>query len=328
MNDTPLKAESEPFPVGKDEAAQRRNAALLDDYEYDKYITSITGYTGQDLQRVEFVRYADAVRTRVGPRGNYKARFTRLQDGALLIAVCRQDPDSNDADTKGPFQIYVYRSTDDGLTWTEIDKPGICGKEPSLTTLPDGAVLMTAQNADFSLDASQRGMYCARSEDGGDTWQCQAIQGARYPRNVIVEDDGSLLFFRPAGEPDWNLSACRSADGGRTWRFETGAVAWHDADRGLFDEVSAIRLDDGALLAALRREVPRCTGEGFEDTMITRSEDDAKTWSPPVRMTNNAEVHVHLMKLADGRILATYSNYHLPYASCQLAYNSRGMPHS
>ena len=32
-------------------------------------------------------------------------------------------------------------------------------------------------------------------------------------------------------------------------------------------------------------------------------------------MVNTAEVHVYLTKLADGRILATHSTYHLPYGA-------------
>jgi len=324
MSENELKAAGEPFPVGKSEAAQKRNAALLTGYDYSKYPTSITGYTGQDLQRVAVVRFEDAVRTRVGPRGNYKAGFTRLDDGKLLIAVCRQNPDPSAPSGKGPFQIYVYESTDDGLTWREIAEPGMCGKEPALVALPDGAVLMTAQNADLSRDASQRGMYCARSEDSGKTWNVSEVEGARYPRSVIVEKDGSLLFMRPAGAPDWNLQLVRSDDGARSWTFSEGSVPWRDADRGSFDEISAIRLDDGTILAALRREIPGCKGEGFEDTMITRSEDDGKTWSKPDRFTNTAEVHVFLTKLADGRILATYSNYHLPYASCAMLSSDGG----
>ena len=324
MASSPETHAGEPFPVGKTMADQERNAALLTGYDYSKYPAGITGYTGQDLQRVMLVRWAEACRTRVGPRGNYKAGFTRLPDGKLLIAVCRQNPDPKSPSGKGPFRIYVYESTDEGLSWTEIAEPGMCGKEPSITTLPDGAVLMTAQNADFTGDASQRGMYCARSEDAGKTWQVAQIEGARYPRNVIVEKDGSLLFMRPTGAPDWDLQLVRSTDGGRTWGFSVGKVLWRDADRGLFDEVSAIRLDDGTVLAALRREIPGCQGEGFEDTMITRSEDDGKTWSPPDRLTNTAEVHVYLTKLADGRILATYSNYHLPYGSCVITSSDGG----
>lgn len=324
MSESKIKAEGEPFPVGKTTDAQERNAALLAGYDYSKYNTSITGFTGQDLQRVARVHYEDAVRTRVGPRGNYKAGFARLADGKLLIAVCRQNPDPSDPTGKGPFRIYVYRSTDEGLTWKEIAEPGMCGKEPSLAVLPDGAVLMTAQNSDFSLDVSERGMYCARSGNGGTTWEVFQVEGAKYPRSVIVESDGSLLFMRPTGPPDWNLTLCRSDDGGRTWRFSQSKVPWRDGDRGLFDEVTAIRLDDGTILAALRREIPGCEGEGFEDTMVTRSEDDGKTWSTPEQLTSTAEVHVFLTELSDGRILATYSNYHLPYSSCAIVSSDGG----
>jgi len=135
---------------------------------------------------------------------------------------------------------------------------------------------------------------------------------------VLVDRDGSLLFLRPAGTPEGALQCCRSTDGGRTWSFSVGEVAWEERDRGRFDEVSVVRLDDGTLVAALRREIPGCTGEGFEDTMITRSRDDGQTWSKPERLTNTAEVHAYLTKLSDGRLLTTYSNYHLPYASCAI----------
>ena len=315
MTDEATKAAGEPFPVGKDAEAQRRNAKLLSGYDYSKYPTSITGYTGQDLQRVAAVRYHDAVRTRIGPRGNYKAGFARLGDGKLLAAVCRAAPHPKDT-AKTVHHMYVYESLDTGLTWTEICEPGMFGKEPSLTALPDGSVLMTAQNSDFMLDESQRGMYLARSEDGGRTWDDGTLPGARYPRNVVVEENGSLLLLRPT--PEWNLQLCRSEDAGRNWSFSEGAVDWDEKDKNLFDEVSCVRLPDGRLLAALRREIPNCQGEGFEDTMSTHSADNGRTWSRPVRMVNTAEVHVYLTRLSDGRILATYSNYHLPYSSCAI----------
>ena len=167
-------------------------------------------------------------------------------------------------------------------------------------------------------------MYCARSDDGGQTWEVDQVEGARYPRNVVVEEDGTVLFLMTTGAPAWNLQLCRSADGGRSWEFSGGEVAWREEDRCLIDEVSAIRLDDGTILAALRREIPGCSGEGFEDTMVTRSTDDGRTWTTPERLTNTAEVHVYLTKLSDGRILATYSNYHVPYASCAIVSTDDG----
>jgi len=282
-----------------------------DDFDYAKYPSAITGYTGQNRQRIAFLRYEKATRTRVGPRGNYKAGLARLADGKLVLAVCRNEPGEKDP-TKRAFQIYVYESTDVGLSWREIAKPVIVGKEPALAALPDGAVLLTAQDADFTA-GSKRSTYIARSEDGGRTWEIRRPDFDKYPRNILIEDDGSLLFMGSTGWPDWDLRVFRSTDGGRTWTESLGKVSWDAKDKDLFDEVSVVRLDNGALVASLRREIPGMRGEGFEDTVITRSADNGKTWSTPVRMTGTAEVHVYLTKLSDGRLLATHSNYHLPY---------------
>ena len=318
MSQNEMKDMQEPYPVGDTTADQQRNAALLSDYDYGKYPAGITGYTGQNLQRIMTVSFSEAIRTRVGPRGNYKAGFTRLSDGTLLVAVCTRAG----GDKNAPFRVDVFDSKDEMLSWRKVTETKIIGKEPSLATLPDGTVVMTAQYADFSADAAGRGMYVARSSDGGETWDVQQVPGPRYPRNVIVEDDGSLLFFRPTS--DLSLQACRSNDGGRTWRFTEGAVDWRESDRNTFDEVSAIRLGDGTLLAALRHEIAGCQGEGFEDTLSSRSTDDGQSWSTPVRMVNTAEVHVFLTQLSDGRILASYSNYHLPYGACAIVSGDGG----
>ena len=299
-------------PVGKTKEAQERNAELLSGYDYSKYATALTGYTGQDLQRVGFVRWEYAIRTRVGPRGNYKAGMTRLPDGRLVLAVCRSNNDPEPA--KRHFDIFVYESKNQGLYWEEIGESALLGKEPSLTSLPDGSLVLTAQKGYFGPGAKQDEIPISRSQDGGRTWETTMLPGADYPRNLIVEPDGSLLMVRGFGwgRDNHNLQLCRSQDGSRTWEVSEGLVAW---DYTQFGEVSAIRLQDGRLLAALRRQVPGTTGEGFEDTVITESLDNGAHWAKPWQMTNNAEVHVHLTELNDGRILATYSNYHLPWGT-------------
>jgi hypothetical protein len=74
-------------PIRKTKADQQRNAALLAGYDYGKYATSLTGYTRQDRQRIAVVQYQHAVRTRVGDRGNHKARMAQLPDGKLVLAT-------------------------------------------------------------------------------------------------------------------------------------------------------------------------------------------------------------------------------------------------
>ena len=184
--------------------------------------------------------------------------------------------------TKKRFLIHVYQSADQGLTWEEINETLLFGKEPSLTAMPDGMLVMSAQKGYFGPGSEYKeAINMARSTDGGRTWELYDLPGADYPRNMIVERDGSLLFVR-AVKSDWsdsgdgsqNLQLCRSKDG-KTWQFSEGAVDWSYA---AFGEVSAIRLQDGRLLAALRRQIPKTKGEGFEDTVITESSDDGKTW--------------------------------------------------
>ncbi|NLG28016.1 MAG: exo-alpha-sialidase, partial [Chloroflexi bacterium] len=267
-------------PVGPTPEAQRRNAALLAEYAYDKYVSALTGYTGQDLQRIAAVRWQEAVRTRVGPRGNYKAGMTQLPDGRLMLASCRQYP--NDEPGKAFFGIQAYTSEDVGLTWQALEHTPLFGKEPALTALPDGTLVMTAQRLDQGPSAVNDTIYVARSEDGGRTWEVREQPGTDYPRRILVEPDGSLLYIRALHE-DWansgkgcpHLELLRSADGGGTWRSTEGHVDW---DYQAFGEVCALRLRDGRLLAALRRQMPGTEGEGFEDTVLTESTDDGRTW--------------------------------------------------
>jgi hypothetical protein len=106
---------------------------------------SLTGYTGQDLQRIAFVRWQDAIRVRVGPRGNYKAGMAQMADGRLIAAVCRDN--ARPEPTQRYFDIFLYESTDLGLSWRAMEHTPLLGKEPSLTALPDGALLFTRKTA-------------------------------------------------------------------------------------------------------------------------------------------------------------------------------------
>ena len=117
------------------------------------------------------------------------------------------------------------------------------------------------------------------------------------------------------------MQLARSKDSGKTWQFSEGIVDW---DYPGFGEVSAIRLKNGHYLAALRRQIPGTKHEGFEDTVLTESRDAGKHWSRPRKMTANAEVHVYLTELRDGRLLATYSNYHLPWGSFAIVSKDNG----
>ena len=167
------------MPVGKTKEAQERNAKLLSDYDYGKYWTALTGFTGQDRQCIRSTRRLDAVRTRVGSRGHFKGTMTQLSGGKLVIAVATRQ--------KHLDPVYVYESSDVGLTWQEIAQilPGEdSSREMSLTALPDDSLLLTAQSA-VGVERGSRLPLC-RSTDDGRTWEADSIDG----------DDDRLFFPR------------------------------------------------------------------------------------------------------------------------------------
>ena len=297
-----------------------RNTALLSGYDYDKSAGGITGYAGQDLQRITRLdRSLTAIRTRVGERGNYKGAVTLVENDALALVVCREK--EHDL-----FHLIAYRSTDLGLTWDEVGDTGLRGKEPALMVAADGALLMTAQHGDFRAGAPGYAALIARSTDGGCTWSEADRPIGDYPRNVLVDTDGSLLFLSASGSDDQILT-CRSHDHGVTWDAATSTIPWSGNLRAEIAEISVLRRRDGRLLAALRHDLPQSQapnlpesqrGHGFADTLLTESDDDGATWSTPVRLTEIGEVHTHLLQLRDGRLLATYVNYHLPFGVCAM----------
>ncbi len=254
--------------------------------------------------------------------------MAQLPNGKLVVVTSRREPGYHKDINKQFFTMYAYESADLGLTWQAIGDHPVLRKDGTiplramefcLATLPDGSLVMIAHKADWTpgtkADAVDN-LHVARSSDGGRTWEFGTLPGlpsGDHPRNIMVEPDGSLLTIRPSyllRKPTSNLQICRSKDGGETWQFSVGIVP---REYTYFGEVSTVRLPDGRLLAALRCQIPGTAGQDFADTLLTESSDNGQHWSKPRRMTNTAEVHVYLTKLRDGRILATYANYHLPW---------------
>ncbi len=301
--------------VGPTREAAARNAQLLTDYDYEQYVSSLTGFSGQDRQRIFYHGFKPALRVRIGSRRNFKPAMACLPSGKLVIATFRfllKSFGSGPAHQK--YEVRLYESRDKGVTWKRIEDTNLslCIKEPSLVALPDGALILTGEDPVHQYGPGDGKAPVCRSEDEGRTWETVMVPGKSHVRNIIVEADGSLLIVRnfKYGGDNPNLQLCRSVDRGATWQFSEGTVDWNYTH---FGEVCPIRLRDGRLMAALRRQIPGTHGEGFQTTVITESEDDGKTWTKPRQMTAAAEVHVFLTELNDGRILATYTNYHLPF---------------
>ena len=288
-----------------------------DDFDYPQYPANITGYVGQNLQRIAVVRWEKADRRRIGPRGNYKPGFTRLPNGKLVAAVCRPAPGYRDGSENRFWLIFVYESGDLGQSWKEINQTPLFGKEPALVATRKGTLVLSGQKGDYRPDAARGGAYFFRSTDGGANWRKIDVDDGKfpypYPRNIIEDKDGSLIYLRARGA---DITLCRSTDDGETWTFSPGTVDWDpegENHAGRFAEIGIARLPDGRLLASLRVEFPRTIGHSFEGTYVTTSGDQGKSWSRPQYISNAGEVQAYPTVLADGRVLLTYTHYHHPF---------------
>jgi photosystem II stability/assembly factor-like uncharacterized protein len=136
----------------------------------------------------------------------------------------------------------IYRSADDGATWTMI------GHEPITT-------YRIVETSDGVLFAGAQGSVVLRSDDGGHTWQiCKPAH------------DGSKMYCLAIDR----LDRLYLGSGARLLRSHDGGRSWPEVGEGL-DGVTTYGLvhrASGALIAA--------TSSG-----IYRSVDDAASWSQP-----------------------------------------------
>ena len=178
----------------------------------------------------------------------------------------------------GSYRVATFRSTD-GLTTLEADSATVL--------VPDGPT---------------------REPEPGE-WYGLFVFG-----NIVVLPDGSWLMsmygnFEQDTIVPWDRSAAaetsamqrsfvvRSTDEGRTWNHRATIAAPRRGDpvgEG-FVEPTIARLPDGRLLAVLR------TGH-HHPAYASWSDDDGRTWSPPVYTGLDRACDPTLLVLADGRV--------------------------
>jgi hypothetical protein len=285
-------------------------------YLWAKYHNPGTGFTG-DLQRISHWKKSSTKRVQLPDR--YKGAMGRFPSGELVVASYVEAK---------PRHSRIYRSADNGATWTKVDGTGatLLGKEPSIVCLNDNKTVLLKTQIVGQPPYSP--LY--RSADGGATWS-EIDYGQRslsYPRNLIQFSDGSIAMFNSNGnyaeaEGAENTKAwrIRSFDGGLTWpeRKEVSGV-W-ERPRPFFTEATFLAISDTHLLAAARvngDQVHSVTGEippmglGHHNAEINQkmafieSTDGGLSWSRERFVFAFGDVQAKFLQLADGRILCTY----------------------
>ena len=179
----------------------------------------------------------------------------------------------------------VWRSTDGGATWTEVNVSSPGWRERSLhsaVALPDGHIVLMGGTLSYRYGSiSVNDVW--RSTDEGATWtEMNASAGwtPRYEQSAVALPDGSIVLM---GGNDGNgvtggvrSDVWRSTDEGATWTEMNASARW--AERALHTSVA---LPDGSIVlmggSGPGEEWDPGTAGLYNDTW--RSTDRGATWT-------------------------------------------------
>lgn len=244
------------------------------------------------------------------PAGSAEPRFPdaiRLADGAILLAYHYADGHTN-----ANGVVRMVRSTDNGRTWsapvTVAQTNGADNRDPKLSVLRDGTVLLTVFRTDWSTrPESNLGTFVYRSSDGGlsfpEVTRIDSAQPGAWHHGPALElPNGDIL------QPlyGWGARIARSTDGGQTFPAENEITVVADDARYSNGEPNIVRLPSGELVMLIRRH-DNVLGIESPSTLV-RSIDDGRTWTAP-EQTGLPTSSAHLLVADDGSVLLTFGNY-------------------
>ncbi|MFH0245147.1 cellulose binding domain-containing protein [Streptomyces sp. HK10] len=202
------------------------------------------------------------------------------------------DPNDNHVLYLGaPSGHGLWRSTDSGATWSEVESfpnPGTYVPDPdsdnSYLTDRVGVVWVTFDERTGSAGSRTRTVYAGvadkeesvyRSTDGGATWEAVPGQPTGYlPHKGVLDTDSGHLYIATS-----DTGGPYDGEKGQVWRYDTGSGEWRDvspvpeADTYFgYSGLTVDRQDPGTVMV---------TGYSswWPDTQIFRSTDSGETWT-------------------------------------------------
>ena len=129
-------------------------------------------------------------------------------------------------DDSGGSKNDVWRSTDNGVTWVEMNaSAGWSARERHTSVaMPDGSIVLMGG---YTGSASKNDTW--RSTDNGATWTLvNASSGwtARYRHSSVAMPDGSIVLDGGLGQRYYRNDTWRSTDNGVTWAEMNASAGW------------------------------------------------------------------------------------------------------
>ena len=231
-------------------------------------------------------------------------------------------------------EYVALRSTDGGRTWPveglvslgtrlALERQLLANLAPAAPTTPiDFTAPDLCLTAGFGIppkDGRDVG-YIQLSRDRGHTWEGPfplpsfGFAWVQVKVDYLVRPDGVVLLFVTVGHKDGRrgdrfVAVYATTDSGLTWNY-LSAIQPTTPDAGFVNRyyASPVLLPDGRILAALRCQIDARNAwpELFE------SADGGRTWHFVTRISDWGGP-THLLRLADGRLLASYGYRIVPY---------------
>lgn len=271
-----------------------------------------------------------AERSPFGKENDYKPCVVRLKSGQLLVVAFHQHPQEG---KKIREDMLLFRSNDDGRTWSDGQTLELLGREPYFSSLEDGTLFITTHllENDVRNELGYTHSYLHRSRDAGESWETVRIAAEDIPgapknawamtsRNVLELETGTLIFGVSA--PGGLDFLWRSVDQGRTWDrslscsfggVETSKLWWPFHAETVFfqpgngDILAIARVDPRAFPSLPGTKIPEEVGDQVERLMVFRSESGGARWKFEQNLGTYGEMYPHIQRLIDGRLLLTFT---------------------
>jgi cysteine-rich repeat protein len=212
--------------------------------------------------------------------------------------------------TNGPdTDLFVARSTDDGLTWSaqqplHADGASDAANDDHPQIVTDGrGTWLVVWDANQRTGAD-RDVFVARSTDGGVTWSAPAAiapnaatdRGSDQRPQIATDGGGAWLVVWASNDTlggttgnDFDILTARSTDGGATWDAPLPLNTNAAGDRGLDDRPQIATDGTGTWVAAWVSDENLGGALGVDlDVLTARSTDGGVTWSAPAALNGNA----------------------------------------
>lgn len=238
-------------------------------------------------------------------------------DGIAYVAGVRAPCVSEDCVSVKPLQVFVSRSEDGGLTWSE--QPAVVAEAGVMDYTSIAADPSTAGAVNVAWSEGGQATYFARSTDGGLTWsnprpiRVASKAGVLGLSELIVLENGNLVLVHTdldantvagtglAGSA--SVSVVHSEDHGASWSEPRTLLELP----GESDVAAAGAGQGGSAYIAVRTPTNHAN---FAISLLT-SNDGGKTWSDPVLIptSDNDAFGPRVAVAADRTIGVTYLDH-------------------